>query len=85
MIVDCLTNEDEALAAAIDAIRAGELVVLPTDTVYGVGADAFSRKRWTSYLPRRGEGAISRRLFSSRALRTPRSSPSPSRRWRAPS
>ena len=49
MIVDCLTNEDEALAAAIDAIRAGELVVLPTDTVYGVGADAFSPKAVDSH------------------------------------
>ena len=25
-----------------DAVRRGELVVLPTDTVYGIGADAFS-------------------------------------------
>jgi len=30
------------LAAAADALRRGELVVLPTDTVYGVGADAFT-------------------------------------------
>ena len=30
------------LAAAADAVRRGELVVLPTDTVYGVGADAFT-------------------------------------------
>jgi tRNA threonylcarbamoyl adenosine modification protein (Sua5/YciO/YrdC/YwlC family) len=30
------------LDLAADAIRRGELVVLPTDTVYGVGADAFS-------------------------------------------
>lgn len=27
---------------AVQAIRAGELVVLPTDTVYGIAADAFS-------------------------------------------
>lgn len=30
------------LEAAADAARRGDLVVLPTDTVYGLGADAFS-------------------------------------------
>ena len=30
------------LAAAARAVRAGGLVVLPTDTVYGLGCDAFS-------------------------------------------
>ncbi len=32
----------EALDAAEAAIRAGACIVLPTDTVYGIGADAFS-------------------------------------------
>ena len=32
---------DDALAAAADAIRSGGLVVYPTETVYGVGADAL--------------------------------------------
>lgn len=32
----------EGLAAAARAARAGSLVVLPTDTVYGLGCDAFS-------------------------------------------
>src|SRR5438270_13364556 len=31
----------EAIRSAADSIAAGELVVLPTDTVYGLGADAF--------------------------------------------
>ena len=31
-----------AITAAVEAIRQQELIVLPTDTVYGVGADAFS-------------------------------------------
>jgi tRNA threonylcarbamoyl adenosine modification protein (Sua5/YciO/YrdC/YwlC family) len=31
----------EAIETAIESISAGELVVLPTDTVYGLGADAF--------------------------------------------
>src|SRR5699024_2478570 len=31
-----------AIAAAVKAIGQKDLIVLPTDTVYGVGADAFS-------------------------------------------
>jgi tRNA threonylcarbamoyl adenosine modification protein (Sua5/YciO/YrdC/YwlC family) len=40
-----LSREDEretGLDEAASAIRRGELIVLPTDTVYGVAADAFS-------------------------------------------
>jgi tRNA threonylcarbamoyl adenosine modification protein (Sua5/YciO/YrdC/YwlC family) len=32
----------DGLAAAARSVRAGRLVVLPTDTVYGLGCDAFS-------------------------------------------
>lgn len=41
---DCGRREDRAagLAAAAAAVRGGQLVVLPTDTVYGVGCDVFS-------------------------------------------
>lgn len=41
---DCTDPErrEDGIAAATSAVRAGDLVVLPTDTVYGVGADAFS-------------------------------------------
>lgn len=35
-------SHDDAVAGALEAVRAGECVVLPTDTVYGIGADAFS-------------------------------------------
>jgi tRNA threonylcarbamoyl adenosine modification protein (Sua5/YciO/YrdC/YwlC family) len=38
------------LAAAVDAVRRGDLVVLPTDTVYGIGADAFSPAAVTGLL-----------------------------------
>lgn len=31
-----------AVVAAVDALRRSEIVVLPTDTVYGIAADAFS-------------------------------------------
>lgn len=35
-------GRDAGVAAAVSALRDGELVVLPTDTVYGLAADAFS-------------------------------------------
>lgn len=38
---DCATQPEQALAAAESAIAAGECIVLPTDTVYGIGANAF--------------------------------------------
>lgn len=43
-VVDA-TGDDrhDAVRAAASALRAGELVVLPTDTVYGVAADAFDQ------------------------------------------
>ncbi|WP_404962648.1 L-threonylcarbamoyladenylate synthase [Streptomyces sp. 147326] len=42
---DCLTasGRGDGLREAASAVRRGELVVLPTDTVYGIGADAFDR------------------------------------------
>ncbi len=40
-LFDCATQADQALAAAEAAIGAGECIVLPTDTVYGIGAAAF--------------------------------------------
>jgi len=36
------TQLAEGVAAATEAVRRGECVVLPTDTVYGVGANALS-------------------------------------------
>jgi tRNA threonylcarbamoyl adenosine modification protein (Sua5/YciO/YrdC/YwlC family) len=42
-IYDCAdeTQRSEGLTEAAAAVLKGELVVLPTDTVYGLGADAF--------------------------------------------
>ena len=44
MLYDCRTtaDRDRGVSAAIEAVKSGELVVLPTDTVYGIGADAFT-------------------------------------------
>ena len=55
---DCAdpAQRTEGLAAAITAVLGGELVVLPTDTVYGVGADAFSPAAVTRLLAAKGRG-----------------------------
>jgi L-threonylcarbamoyladenylate synthase len=42
--------------AAVTAARAGELIVLPTDTVYGIGADAFIPAAVTTMLAAKGRG-----------------------------
>jgi tRNA threonylcarbamoyl adenosine modification protein (Sua5/YciO/YrdC/YwlC family) len=44
------------LDLARDAVRRGELVVLPTDTVYGLGTDAFSPEAIAGLLAAKGRG-----------------------------
>lgn len=44
------------LEQAADAVRRGELVVLPTDTVYGLGTDAFSPDAVGGLLAAKGRG-----------------------------
>src|SRR5882757_5159585 len=46
----------EGLSAAAVAIGAGKLVVLPTDTVYGIGADAFTSAAVAALLAAKGRG-----------------------------
>jgi L-threonylcarbamoyladenylate synthase len=53
---DDAAQRTEGLAAAATAILNGELVVLPTDTVYGLGADAFSPAAVTRQLAAKGRG-----------------------------
>ncbi|MCG6498639.1 L-threonylcarbamoyladenylate synthase [Kitasatospora sp. A2-31] len=55
---DCADAGDRAtgLREAASAIRRGELVVLPTDTLYGVGADAFSPDAVAALLAAKGRG-----------------------------
>ena len=55
---DCADEAQRAagLAAAVTAVLGGELVVLPTDTVYGVGADAFSPAAVRRLLAAKGRG-----------------------------
>ena len=49
-------EREAGIAAATTAIRAGELVVLPTDTVYGLGADAFDPAAVRRLLDAKGRG-----------------------------
>ena len=57
---DCTGEDPESYAAAIEAARqaveAGECVVLPTDTVYGIGVDAFSADAVQRLLDAKGRG-----------------------------
>ena len=45
-----------ALDEAVNALQRGELVVLPTDTVYGIGADAFAPAAVQALLDAKGRG-----------------------------
>jgi L-threonylcarbamoyladenylate synthase len=55
---DCAdeTQRSAGLTAAVACVLRGELVVLPTDTVYGLGADAFSPAAVRRLLAAKGRG-----------------------------
>ena len=57
-VFDCADPDarTEGLAAAARTVRAGGLVVMPTDTVYGIGCDAFSAAAVRSLLAAKGRG-----------------------------
>jgi L-threonylcarbamoyladenylate synthase len=57
-VYDCSRRESRAdgLAAAAGAVRSSRLVVLPTDTVYGIGADAFDSGAVQSLLRAKNRG-----------------------------
>jgi tRNA threonylcarbamoyl adenosine modification protein (Sua5/YciO/YrdC/YwlC family) len=46
----------EAIKTAADSVTAGELIVLPTDTVYGLGANAFDPVAVAELLRVKGRG-----------------------------
>lgn len=58
MLYDCrtLADRDRGITAAIEAVQRGDLVVLPTDTVYGIGADAFKTWSVQALLAAKGRG-----------------------------
>lgn len=57
-VIDCSSQEGlaEGIAAAAEAVRRGDVVVLPTDTVYGLGVDAFAADAVASVLTAKGRG-----------------------------
>jgi L-threonylcarbamoyladenylate synthase len=57
-VIDCTSEQGLAkgIAAAAAAVRRGEVVVMPTDTVYGVGVDAFASEAVAAVLAAKGRG-----------------------------
>ncbi len=57
-IFDCSDPQQRktGIASAISAVKDGRLVVLPTDTVYGIGADAFDASAVAALLAAKGRG-----------------------------
>ena len=57
-VFDCSVAEQRAtgIASAISALKGGRLVVMPTDTVYGIGADAFDGTAVAALLAAKGRG-----------------------------
>jgi L-threonylcarbamoyladenylate synthase len=49
-------ERETAIEAAAQAVQRGGLVVLPTDTVYGIGADAFDHAAVQALLDAKGRG-----------------------------
>lgn len=57
-VYDCADTEQRTagLAAARTALQSGELVVMPTDTLYGIGCDAFDSAAVDRLLRAKGRG-----------------------------
>lgn len=57
-VFDCAVPDQRStgIAAAVSALKGGGLVVLPTDTVYGIGADAFDNTAVAALLAAKGRG-----------------------------
>ena len=57
-VFDCADDAQRAsgIASAVSAAKGGRLVVLPTDTVYGIGADAFDNAAVAALLAAKGRG-----------------------------
>jgi len=57
-VFDCAdpTQRSQGIASALGALKGGKLAVMPTDTVYGIGADAFNSAAVTALLAAKGRG-----------------------------
>src|SRR5579875_4163867 len=49
-------QRSRGIASAVKAVKSGRLVVMPTDTVYGIGADAFDGSAVAALLAAKGRG-----------------------------
>jgi L-threonylcarbamoyladenylate synthase len=57
-VFDCSdpAQRETGIASAVSAAKGGRLVVIPTDTVYGIGADAFDSAAVAALLAAKGRG-----------------------------
>jgi tRNA threonylcarbamoyl adenosine modification protein (Sua5/YciO/YrdC/YwlC family) len=57
-LFDCTDAAQRAtgIASAISALKGGQLIVMPTDTVYGIGADAFDNDAVAALLAAKRRG-----------------------------
>jgi tRNA threonylcarbamoyl adenosine modification protein (Sua5/YciO/YrdC/YwlC family) len=53
---DCRDGCEDGVTAAVEALQRGELAVIPTDTVYGIAADAFNPLAVGRLLEAKGRG-----------------------------
>ena len=57
MKTQVLSADDESLSLAADLLAQGELVAFPTETVYGLGANALNREAVLSIFAAKGRPA----------------------------
>ncbi|MDR1851483.1 MAG: threonylcarbamoyl-AMP synthase [Propionibacteriaceae bacterium] len=55
-VIDIDAQGEQGLRQAAEALKAGKLVVFPTDTVYGIAADAFNDQAVSDLLAAKGRG-----------------------------
>lgn len=57
-VFDCADpgQREVGIKSAVSAAKGGQLVVMPTDTVYGIGADAFDSSAVAALLAAKGRG-----------------------------
>ena len=63
LIVDNSMNKREGYSQAVEILRAGETVAFPTETVYGLGADATNEEAVAKSLKQKVDRQIIHSLF----------------------
>ena len=70
-----INAQEHDLARAASVLRAGGLVVFPTETVYGLGGDATRDEAAKKSMPQRGVPRITLSLFTLQIPPMPRRMP----------